>query len=78
MNALYTKTAKKALLSLDADTQARIKAGIAKIPLGDIRELKGKDGIYRLRIGKYRIVYKYKDKDEVIIADIGSRGDIYK
>ena len=37
------------------------------------------DDIFRLRIGKYRAIFRVI-KDEIIISviDIGSRGDIYK
>ncbi len=37
--------------------------------------------LYRLRIGKYRVLYEYKafrDNQVLMIKDIGSRGDIYK
>ena len=40
-----------------------------------------KDGRYRLRVGKYRVIYKYLTDTEIeilLIMDIGSRGDIYK
>lgn len=39
------------------------------------------DGRQRLRVGKYRVVFKYTVDNEieiVYIIDIGSRGDIYK
>ena len=39
------------------------------------------DGRQRLRVGKYRIIFKYignKEIEVVYIIDIGSRGDIYK
>lgn len=39
------------------------------------------DGRQRLRVGKYRVIYKYgvNGKIEIVyIIDIGSRGDIYK
>lgn len=40
-----------------------------------------KDGRYRLRVGKYRVIYKYINESDIEILnvmDIGSRGDIYK
>ncbi|BCD62059.1 mRNA interferase RelE/StbE [Nitratiruptor sp. YY08-26] len=45
----------------------------------DIRELKSFQNVYRLRIGKYRIIFRVL-KEELIIEVIkaGSRGDIYK
>ena len=49
---------------------------------GDIKKMSGyKDGRYRLRVGKYRIIYKYLTNNEIevlCIMDVGSRWDIYK
>ncbi|MEG0810447.1 MAG: hypothetical protein RSF85_09810 [Lactococcus sp.] len=36
-----------------------------------------KDSTCRLRIGKYRIIYRYI-QDTLCVEDINSRGDIYK
>ncbi len=44
----------------------------------DIKKLKGRDG-YRLRIGKWRILYDINQKQITIyVLDAGARGDIYK
>ncbi|MEG0708568.1 MAG: type II toxin-antitoxin system RelE/ParE family toxin, partial [Cellulosilyticaceae bacterium] len=64
----------------------RIRNGILGLievpPKGDIKNMQGIEGMYRLRIGKYRILYEYKkdDSDNMVlhIVDVGSRGDIYK
>ena len=86
MEIRYAKSAVKALESLDRPTKARIRAGIygltQKPPLGDIKAMQGyHDGRFRLRVGKYRIVYRYGMESQLeilYIMDIGSRGDIYK
>lgn len=53
-----------------------------KPPKGDIGPLQGyKDGRQRLRVGKYRVIYRYTQDGGVeilVIMEIGSRGDIYK
>ena len=39
------------------------------------------DGRKRLRLGSWRIIYKYTAENEVeilLVIDIGNRGDIYK
>jgi len=44
----------------------------------DIKKLKGYENRYRLRVGKYRIIYEvYDEKFIIILADGGSRGGIY-
>ena len=86
MEIRYAKSAAKALESLDKPTKARIRAGILGLtrmpPQGDIKTMQGyHDGRQRLRIGKYRIIYRYgiENQLEILhIIDIGSRGDIYK
>lgn len=35
-------------------------------------------GYYRLRIGKYRVIFEYPDQDTIRLLKIDSRDDIYK
>ena len=69
---------------LDDKNAARINRAIESLvekPASgkNIKMLKGElNGKFRLRAGKYRIVYRIEnDKNIVIIEDIGVRGDIY-
>ena len=85
MKIEYSKKAVKYISTLDRDSKQRIKIGIEGLtqtpPIGDIKPLQGfDDDRKRLRIGKYRVIYKYLgDKLEILyIMNIGSRGDIYK
>lgn len=86
MKIEYSKKAVKYIESLDKPTKQRIKVGIEGLtenpPKGDIKTLQGySDGRKRLRIGKYRIVYKYGSNGEIdilYIMKIDSRGDVYK
>lgn len=62
------------------DQQRRIYAAIYKLPeTGDIKDLKGHKGVFRLRVGPYRIIYTV-DHGQLIVymVDADSRGDIYK
>ena len=86
MKVIFSKTAAKALESFDRPTKQRIRVGIEGLtktpPEGDIKLMQGfSDGRLRLRIGKYRVVYRY-DIDGTVeilyIMAIDSRGDIYK
>ncbi len=45
----------------------------------DIIPLEGRAGEYRLRVGKYRIIFTIDDSDKTInVATILPRGDVYK
>ncbi len=77
----YLRTAFKTLSKYDKTTQTRIVDAVDKIPQGDIKKLQtqNKPPLYRLRVGKYRIIYYVDiDNNEIIIAKIDLRGDIYK
>lgn len=86
LEIIYSKSAVKAINGMDKATKQRIKAGILgltqKPPQGDIKPLQGfHDGRCRLRVGGYRIIYKFglDNRVEILyILDIGPRGDIYK
>ncbi len=82
----FDKKAKKYIESCDKPTKDRIKNGIIGLtqspPVGDIKALQSfSDGRMRLRIGKYRIIFRYINESAVVILhimDVNSRGDIYK
>lgn len=86
MQIKYSKTALKFLYSLDKKSVERIRYGIQGLtqdpPVGDIKPMQGvKGGQMRLRIGTWRIIYKYANASNIkslLVIDIGNRGDIYK
>ena len=41
----------------------------------DVKKLKGQDDIFRVRKGKLRIIYRFKDKKEVYIFAIERRSE---
>ncbi len=48
-------------------------------PQLDIKMIQGYSGLYRLRIGQYRLIYQIKEDELLIfIMSMGNRGDIYK
>jgi plasmid stabilization system len=82
MDVQYSRKALKFINAADRITQQRIKEGVDGLletpPKGDIKVMQGQPvGTYRLRVGKYRIVYEIIS-DTLRILNIGSRGDIYK
>ena len=77
---IIDKVAKKYIDSQPPHQQDRIMSAIAKLPYtGDIRQLKGRKGLYGLRVGDYRIIYRIdKGRLLVIVTDANSRGRIYR
>ena len=45
---------------------------------GDRKQLKGHRGLYRLRVGDYRIIYSVDNGKLIVrVVDAGNRGQIY-
>jgi mRNA interferase RelE/StbE len=86
MKVKYSKTALKFLKKLDAKSVSRILLAIEGLkddpPKGDIKQMRGyQDDRKRLRVGDWRIIYRYDLEQQLVIIfiiDIGNRGDIYK
>ena len=86
MRIVFSKTAKKGIERMTKDYKKLLHNGILGLtktpPEGDVKQMQGtKDGRYRLRIGKYRVLFQYLtdvDGQYLYIEAVGSRGDIYK
>lgn len=86
MTIRYSKDSLKFLSKLDKKSVERIREAIKgltlKPPVGDVKPMAGySDGRKRLRVGSWRVIYKYGtdgDVEVLLIIDIGNRGDIYK
>lgn len=76
---VFHKKAKKFVDGLPKQEKTRIVTAIEQLPhIGDIKKLQGHSALYRLRVGKYRIIYTVDNNILVIyIIDIGNRGEIY-
>ena len=63
------------------DQKRRILSAIWKLPdIGDIKPLqvKGNEGLLRLRVGDYRVIYSVNNgRLTVYVVDAGNRGQIY-
>lgn len=79
MNITYSRQFIKSFATLDRKLQIRIRKATAKLPDGDLKKLKGNNTppLFRLRVGKYRILLEMND-DTIRIIDIDTRGDVYK
>ncbi len=85
MRIEYSKRSQKSLTDIPIKMQVKIAKAIEGLtqnpPKGDIKTLEGfSDGRKRLRVGQYRVVYKYLDDGTiyVYVINIGVRGDFYK
>ena len=85
MKIKYTKIALKVLQGYDRPTRENIREkiiGLTKTPpVGDIVPMSGSDNEFRLRVGKYRVIYEYIIQNDIkilMINKIDSRGGIYK
>lgn len=83
-NVNFSKRAIKYILKQDKSTQNRLYDASDKLKVNPknqygVVKLEGYDDLYRLRMGKFRIVYEVKDNILTVhVIDIDSRGDIYK
>ncbi|UOF89852.1 type II toxin-antitoxin system RelE/ParE family toxin [Fodinisporobacter ferrooxydans] len=54
--------------------------GLLKIPPeGDIKVMEGEPGLFRLRVGKNRVLFRIDHTEKIVYVElIGPRGDVYK
>ncbi|MCI0184957.1 type II toxin-antitoxin system RelE family toxin [Sulfoacidibacillus ferrooxidans] len=79
----YHKEAVKYIAKQEKAVQERIVQGLSGLlndpPTGDIKQMKGYNGLYRLRIGTIRVLFEIsRDEKVVYIRVIDTRGGIYK
>ena len=79
---IYHRDAVKFMAKQEKAVQERIAQGLKGLlvipPCGDIKTMKGRQGLYRLRIGTYRILFEIQHKEKIIyIQAINSRSGIY-
>jgi mRNA interferase RelE/StbE len=79
----YAKAAARALRRLDRPLQRRLADAIDL--LGDdprphgTKALQGGDGLLRIRVGDYRIIYAvHDDQLLVLVATLGHRREVYR
>ena len=81
MIVLLHHTADKYLERLNPADRERVKAALKKLekepPEGDIISVSGQPGLFRTRVGSYRILWRTKDK-AILVTHIDPRGQVYK
>lgn len=76
----FSKKAAKSYARLPEDYKSLVDLALYKLSEGlpvDIKPILGEKDIYRIRVGRYRILFTIID-NVVLISSIGPRGDIYK
>ena len=80
----YDKQPKQFLKKLDKPTSKRIMDKIDFVFEDNFvphnaKKIIGEHGIFRIRIGKYRILYRINYKDEkIIVLKLGKRSQVYE
>ncbi|MFZ4688998.1 MAG: type II toxin-antitoxin system RelE family toxin [Polymorphobacter sp.] len=78
----YSRQAAKTLMRIDAATSARIRAKVSQLAddpaslANNITPLKGGEGLSRLRVGDWRVIYT-ETLVIVSVVRIGPRGGVY-
>jgi mRNA interferase RelE/StbE len=78
MKIIYHKPAAKTLERLDPPAKTRIKSAVSNLPSGDVARITGVPGLFRLRVGEWRILFSFLDIETIVIEKVLPRGSAYK
>jgi len=80
MKVKLTKQAKKDLKSLDKKFRDRVYEKLRQIywEKESLRKLKSDENRGKIRVGKYRILYRFDKNKTIIVTDIIQRKDAYR
>ena len=78
-----SRTAEQQLKRLPADDRRRVVRAVAMLAidphLGGVRKLAGYDDVFRVRTGRYRIIYSVKKATLTVLGfKIGHRKEVYR
>ena len=81
----WAKQAANYLERLDKTTKTRIISYVESLASDqtdqslDIKPLTGRPGLFRLRVGKYRVIFSIEEEIRIIlVSTIMPRGEVYK
>jgi len=81
VQVLLRPIAKRYLDRLNQPDNGHIKAALRDLskepPEGDIKPMSGQEDYFRLRVGKYRVLFRYEN-DTIFVTNIDPRGQAYK
>ncbi len=80
---VFSKSAEKFLKTLDKSARQRVITKIKELCTNsenlDIKKLKSRRALYRLRVGRFRVIYTIESERLVIyIVGVGHRKNIYQ
>ena len=82
MDLVWSAPALRDLRRLDAQLAERIRAAVrryAATQRGDVRKLEGVEGLYRLRVGEYRVVFRReRGRLVIVVLHVRHRRDVYR
>lgn len=57
----------------------RLERGIDALPAGDIKRLEGSEGLWRLRVGNWRVIFRWDSAAlRITVVIVSPRGSAYK
>ncbi|MFI8852698.1 type II toxin-antitoxin system RelE/ParE family toxin [Streptomyces sp. NPDC053499] len=81
----FTTAAQRQLRAIDRPEAMRILTALTALgddphrEDADIKKLNGPSGLYRLRVGNYRVAYQINDGELVVlVVKVGDRRDVYR
>ncbi|WP_328556091.1 type II toxin-antitoxin system RelE family toxin [Streptomyces sp. NBC_00358] len=81
----FTVTAQRQLRDLDRTSAMRILTALTRLgddPYredADVKKLAGHEGLYRLRVGDFRVAYRIDNGRLIIlVVKVGNRRDVYR
>ncbi|MFD7066310.1 type II toxin-antitoxin system RelE/ParE family toxin [Streptomyces sp. NPDC059913] len=81
----FTTAAQRQLRAIDRPAAMRILTALTALgddPYredADVKKLAGPSGLYRLRVGTYRVAYRVEDGELVVlVVKVGDRRDVYR
>ncbi|GAB2801734.1 type II toxin-antitoxin system RelE family toxin [Streptomyces daliensis] len=81
----FTTAAQRQIRAIDRPEAMRILTALTALgddPYredADIKKLTGPSGLYRLRVGNYRVAYQVNDGELIVlVVKVGDRRDVYR
>ncbi len=79
---VWTRSALRDMQRLDRSVAARVREAIERFASsghGDVKKLRGDGGRWRLRVGDWRVTFRYEsDVQAITVLGVGPRGGAYR